>query len=764
MPTGSVTFTAPTVPLARSSAQILLFHYTPAEEDEEEDSWELIPNVRVLGISMHEGADPGAARLRYAFADPYAEPDDPRRFPQVFPLDASGPNVLNNDDRVVVCAVRDDGEYETIFDGFVQVPQLDLGPDTETVTVLAVGTPVREWDRKLPGAVYRDGGDPAGARGRVSLVQTDLPVRFNPDGAPNASAVTTDEDDEETGDAGTAPNTYPVFLGPCAPENKINGAKIRYWTLPMAARYIITQGTTDEDGNVSPYVTYDDLSSLDDVLRAIVSTGDDDGTIDTDDPTTFEYKPIVVQDVDVTGMAWPEALARLVEPHGFGFKFSLQPAEPESEGVPGVPQWTFVVWRKDAVIDLKTLNLQALGATLDPGKTNLQSIGLQRDTHGIANRIVVDAAPIRYESCFVLMPGYQPLLADLATPNNWSKNEAGYTSDPDRYRTYVFDECGEGHFQFSNGLFVSAGTDTGDISGLPWPVVDGGEVFSKRRRPASNSGNLLSVDAQGKPRRAALFFTQAYSYTQMTDPKVWSGNFEIGGKPIWQEVTGGGWRFLDDRLGFTVTEDNPNSWAVGTPAAADAGGVVKLSMVDLNANYLANFALTPKVNPPLFMICCCVDGDDDFNVVAEKRVSSPTQFTIERRIDCRDRFRKDIVCKESWYAEDVDFLENDVASRDDTEDAQALADSERRALEPGVFGGSATIPRFVTGYQIGDKITAIHGRNVSLQTNITGAGESPTYPSVVGLTWDFEEGQSTGLQLSDRRDEPPPRRGKRERG
>ncbi len=51
--------------------------------------------------------------------------------------------------------------------------------------------------------------------------------------------------------------------------------------------------------------------------------------------------------------------------------------------------------------------------------------------------------------------------------------------------------------------------------------------------------------------------------------------------------------------------------------------------------------------------------------------------------------------------------------------------------------------------------TTAHG-DVSLLVNAgIEQGEAPSYPSVVGLTWDFQEAkQSTTLQLADRRLEP----------
>jgi hypothetical protein len=65
--------------------------------------------------------------------------------------------------------------------------------------------------------------------------------------------------------------------------------------------------------------------------------------------------------------------------------------------------------------------------------------------------------------------------------------------------------------------------------------------------------------------------------------------------------------------------------------------------------------------------------------------------------------------------------------------------------------GPVKMGRFITAYSIGDRITAVCGRDLSLQGNATVASEGPNYPMVVGITWDFDGGQHTTLDLSSER-------------
>jgi hypothetical protein len=60
-----------------------------------------------------------------------------------------------------------------------------------------------------------------------------------------------------------------------------------------------------------------------------------------------------------------------------------------------------------------------------------------------------------------------------------------------------------------------------------------------------------------------------------------------------------------------------------------------------------------------------------------------------------------------------------------------------------------TIPSLITAFRVGDQIGRINGRDVSFQTNIgVGQGESPVYPVIVGLSWEFTgDRQATVLSL-----------------
>ena len=73
-----------------------------------------------------------------------------------------------------------------------------------------------------------------------------------------------------------------------------------------------------------------------------------------------------------------------------------------------------------------------------------------------------------------------------------------------------------------------------------------------------------------------------------------------------------------------------------------------------------------------------------------------------------------------------------------------------------VLAGSITFPYITNAYVIGDNVSKIAGREVSLrESGGEGQGEGAQYPVVVAvMLQQSDSGQTTTIQLSDRRAEP----------
>jgi hypothetical protein len=489
----------------------------------------------------------------------------------------------------------------------------------------------------------------------------------------------------------------------------------------MAVRYLCYRHNPDET-----YVKNPDGALIDTLLDSRASVSGI--TIDPSDPLSYRSEPIFVPDFPASGKPWPLALFQLLEPNGFGMVFRV-----EADGN-GNPATRLDIFRRQdgSSYSYKDLYLQLAGSFLDPSQTNLASASLARDTASVANIFTVASDPVRYEASFVLAPGFSIApsdAADAAAIKAYDRTDGSFSLvNRDKYRLYVFDETGEGHWDFTSGALDTSATSLMDL--LAGDIDDPLPYVERRRVPI---GKLFTTDANRKPLKARLAISTDYAGPS---PGLWDGT------GTWQSVVGG-FDLLSDRLGIWINVPNPNGWNIGVATASGSpypAGVVKAVEDQANTGS-AHFRLR---------LTCVIEGDSVMKATAGQRPSSATSFAVSRIMDAGDRYAKQVIAANSEF-------NNEPASRmvrDDSDQASAEAIALRLAGEAGEVAGSATIPRISLAYRIGDKIRSIQGRNLSLRTN-SGApvNEGAVYPSVVGLIWEFDQKQRTTLQLSDHRGE-----------
>ena len=174
----------------------------------------------------------------------------------------------------------------------------------------------------------------------------------------------------------------------------------------------------------------------------------------------------------------------------------------------------------------------------------------------MANVFTVESDPVRYEASFVLAPGFPVSPADAASASAIKAFDRGdpsfSTVNHDKYRLYVFDETGEGHWSFTSSSMVTKATD---LSKLLAGDEENPLPYVKRRRVPI--GTLFTTDPNRKPLRARLAISTNYGGSS---PGLWDGSGS------WQSVVGG-FDLLADRLGIWVNVPNPNGWNIGAPTA-----------------------------------------------------------------------------------------------------------------------------------------------------------------------------------------------------
>jgi hypothetical protein len=714
-----------------------VYVYSPGADD----PYSLLPNVRCLRVDYREGPEPPAARFEYVMDDALAlNLGWPSQFEQVWPIDAQGPYVVNADDRLVVIALNPDGSPLVLFDGFAQVPQVDLTPRSQRVTFTAVGVAIREWDNPISGRVQRH-SDPDSLQDTSgdSDVQVDLPCRFNPadsnvGGRGGYLPNRTPDGADTVKSTGGNSLAYPVFLDPGIERSPDPRA---YWSLSDAIKFLLA-----EYNGSQTYTGFPDLDMLDALLQVQAPPS---GRA-TFNPEDAEDSPLTVRDYDASNMPYPEAIAELLSYAGFVMRWDTG-----ADG-DGLPSTQLRIYRRDgaATSPIKSVYLDQAGAkVLDPGRNNVAHLHLARDSNSIVNAWQVETQQRQVEISVILAPLYQPAAGDAQSSNrkqffrsSWS---AATTATARRkYRWYGSDECADGHSTRSG----TWSTTPFDFSPVFPPDDDGTASYTVRYRPGSQT--LISPDTDGNPLTAGLAISFDY---QGGTAELWDGT------GTWQTIKGG-WRLLPDRLGIEVTVEDPEQWATGNGASASGGSGSAAAIVpggDIRG--VTWWASPPQGGPtngvrPVLRLTTVIQDDLRMAISAGKRIASPTRFARWRSVDARDHFRYASIDPSSMnYAAQGGDGTDPVVVRDDTDAAMAHAYQLRGAYEFPPLAGSITIPYITTYYEVGDRIEQVAGRDVSLTTNIgQDQGEAPTYPWVVGVSWSFEgDRQSTTLQLSDRR-------------
>lgn len=697
----------------------------------------VLPNVQVISIHQQEGAVVPTAQFSYILSD---DPTGayPTAIGDLWPLAAQGPYVAQSDDELLIWEYISDGSRLLVFDGFVQIPQVDGGGGF-AVTFVAEGVGIRLRDTPIGGAVYRDSdlatsGDPA------VQVATHLPTWFNPTmkglGRPNATPTGHDVNQGQ-------PDAYPVFLDATLKGSPAPQAE---WTLPMMVRYLCQIHNPDETWVNNPVGPAG--QAIDDFLVAVSPKSGE--YFDLSDPSTYDAKPIPVRSFDATGMSMLDAIATQLHRHGFEIAFNLR------EEQDGSPINELIVYRKDGLDGAEPVELwhPPSGGDISDGLPDFHAFGLVRDQHDGFNEVEIETDPVEYECSVILAPMFAIAGSDAT---NISLYDRAKLADPStteetrrKYRIYGFDETGEGHWDYATSATVNTVASLDSVLGAP-DMSDGGERRRYAVRPRPGSPTLLSCDNKGIPRKAVLEISTDYAGTTVGKcPAVSDGT------GTWRTLGDSGWNPLKDRLGIEIIEDNPEKWRLPkAPGSVAAAG-------DLIRGITAQAAPTAQTPRFFLRFTTVISADEMISAVAAKRDASPMKHKVRRRIDAKDHFKHQIVKKNTPYNTTANDLSYDPAAtpppppspRNDTAKAQAHADQMRAAREMPLLAGSITVPWVAHSVGIGDLVSKINGWNIDLAMNAGGpAGESPFYPVVVGFSWNCQLPQSTTYKLSDRRSE-----------
>ena len=696
-----------------------------------EQPFALLPNIWCLRIDYREGPEPPVARFRYILdSNMSLNFGWPARIGDVWPIDAQGSYVVLPDDRLIVAAQNPDGSPLYLFDGFAQIPQADVTPRTEEATFVAVGVAARAWDDTIHTRIQRDADTPDDTSGGSDF-EVHLPCRFNPasqrpgsmggylgNSTPDA-LYTVPEDSDDGG--------YPVFVDPLLAERQAEEESelVEPWYIADALLYLLAQPNPGDD-----YINWPSGGTIEDLLETLAPPP---GST-TFDPETAVPSNCVIRDYDATGKTLPEVMAELLGYAGFFMTWQLG-----SDG-DGTPVTSLRFYRRDgaATGPIKSIYLDVPGASLADGSlNNATRLHLTRDTNHVVNAWRVETAQQRVEITVILAPLFEPAASDAQAANRVQFNSANLTeataATRRKYRWYGADECGDGHWNMSDGEWSVQPLDLSPV----FPNTDANtKSYCTRYRPGSDT--LIATDSDGRPLKAVLEYYASGTTADSADPYV-QNKQGAGG---WLTIKNG-WRLLHDRLGIEVTVPDPEEWATGNPKLPKIAGISQVATAGTN-----------NWQPFTLRLTTTIESDRRIDARAPKRTASPTQFARWRSADASDHFQYTTITPGSinYPAAGGDGT-NPVVVRDDTTAATTHAQQLRSSHEMPPLAGSVTVPGISVAYSVGDRVSLISGRGINLQTNIgANQGEAHVFPWIVGISWSFEgDRQSTTLVLSDRR-------------
>lgn len=667
-------------------------------------SLEALGNVECVAITVRLGAHPGEAHFRYRWGSGISgAPGDAEQALSTLVAAGTGTPVIAEGDEVAVRMTRPDSTLVWFFNGPVVGFGLEMEGDAaggvEDVRFTALGIAHRCRDAVIPGQLMRKTTTPATAGADVA---TDIVAHFNPAGRPNCTA--------SGANTGTAPNDYPVFLDPAFQ----NGGTViggsgpqRFWTLANAARWLLASVNAAQK-----YVKNPTGTTLDGVLVARESNGTG---YDPNDVATYTPRPILVPDKPATGKDWPSVLEDLVGGRAIGMAWRLSS---DGSGYPTTALDLFAMQSGP----IKDLWLQARGSSFDPTLTNLGSARLARDLAGVANSWTVKGAPLLFEASWILAPGFPMAAGDKSAASlpTFVIGNAAYPSNSDKYRLFVLDESGEGHYVAFSATALTTAADLSAVLGAAT-----GAYVQRRRKPL---GELFSIDANGRRRRSSLAYSTDYAATPR--PGLWDGS------GTWHPISSG-YALLPDRIGIRITSPNPNAWHAGKDAHAQ----------DAVLKAIDALASADTSNPAFHLrLTCVIEGDRCLKgTTANPTFGTPLPWTVAREVDAADRLAVWSVFGPSEFQAAAGLT----TTRDDTEAAKAEAYALKQSTEIGLLEGEARVPYLTGWYQLGDRIRGINGRNLGLRTDSGGTSDPPVYPVVTAIRWDLADGQQTVLTLSD---------------
>lgn len=335
----------------------------------------------------------------------------------------------------------------------------------------------------------------------------------------------------------------------------------------------------------------------------------------------------------------------------------------------------------------KTLKFQAPGTTLDLNNSNVNNYSINRRIGDSVNRVVVVGDVERAEVTITLFKGW-PESSDSLTATDLDKSATGnsYLANPTVWRLWVANESGD---------------------------------YTDTRTEIIEALNLNSVFSRWIPHRR-----------QAMDPFTYQGGpGRKQRRQILVEYTtdgGSNWLPVPDEFGqpFILPDQIAVIFQGNTPPQ---------DLIDAGAN--AGVRIT-----------CVIEGDARLTHTAERQAHAVNGRDVTLQLDVPQKFRKHWVQSSGSYASRFATETSGAEVADDTTEIQAYAEEIRDDNEVAELDAEIIIPGIHHSYEIGDLLTNIDGREVSLD-QASNTAPTPRYPQIIKRQWRYSPFPSTVLTV-----------------
>lgn len=419
--------------------------------------------------------------------------------------------------------------------------------------------------------------------------------------------------------------------------------------------------------------------------------------VDDLEGTIWEDAPDINNVRLMRGKHLDQYLDALLRPYGYEWFLDPTPFDPAGGGAPFLPEIT--IFRRGQGIE-KELKLQQVGDELDPSKSNTDHLTVKTDVGNLANEICGWGSHEQKELTIELFRG-------------WPEEDDNLEADDLRRSTPEDESPSQYHSGKQDVWRLWVGNEAGDYNGTRTEVA-----------PIESHLDLSGVFEMAIPRRRTVehCLTLAPDGQRRIPYLEWS----LDDGETWSEVPPGTWVVLRDQIGIRFTTDTPPAELI------EAGDEAKVR------------------------ITCTISGDERLSATSSPNLDeSPSLRTVPLFVDLSDRYHKRSRQTTGDLAS-VLYLEETVFGagadeRDDESELQAFLADVLNAEQSSEMRCDFQLHGLHTEYEISDLITAVDGRDISLnrnKSNPANAGALRKYVQVYGVRWLFQE-QATQLIVED---------------